>query len=194
MRGFTPLEIMNDSTKNFKKRFESRNQKFLTGFTLIETLVAIAVLTMIIIGPLNLAVKSISASLISQNQITAFYLGQEALEYIINVKDNNFLQSLDWLNGLNNCLGADGCYVDIPRNTINACVGICSLIKYDDAGGFYYNYQTGQNTIFIRTAKVTKINIQGNNDEARIQVTVQWLEKFGGQKSFTLQKDIFNWK
>ena len=164
------------------------------GFTLIETLVAITVLTMIIIGPLSLAAKSIGASLLSQNQITAFYLGQEALEYIINVKDNNFLQGLDWLNGLNNCLGADGCYVDIPRNTINACVGTCPLIKYDDTGGFYYNYQTGQNTIFIRTAKVTKINIQGNNDEARIQVTVQWLEKFGGQKSFTLQEDIFNWK
>jgi prepilin-type N-terminal cleavage/methylation domain-containing protein len=164
------------------------------GFTLIETLVAITVLTMVIIGPLSLAAKSIGASLVSQNQITAFYLGQEALEYITNVKDNNFLQSNDWLNGLNQCFGASGCYVDIPNNIINSCGGACPKIKYDESGGFYYNYQTGQDTIFIRRVKVSKINIGGAQDEAQIEVMVQWPEKFGGQKSFTLQKDIFNWK
>jgi prepilin-type N-terminal cleavage/methylation domain-containing protein len=164
------------------------------GFTLIETLVAISVLTMIIIGPLSLATKSIGASLVSQNQITAFYLGQEAIEYVLNIRDNNFLQSIDWLNGLNQCFGANGCYVDIPNNIINSCGANCPKIKYDGTGGFYYNYQTGQDTIFTRTVKITKINIGGAQDEARIEVTVQWLEKFGGQKSFTLQKDIFNWK
>ena len=164
------------------------------GFTLIETLVAITVLTMIIIGPLTLATKSIGAALTSQNQITASYLAQEAIEYVLNIRDNNFLQSLDWLTGLNQCFGANGCYVDIPNNIIKPCGGTCPNIKYDESSGFYYNYQTGQNTIFTRIAKVNKINIQGSNDEARIEVTVSWQEKFGGQKYFTLQEDIFNWK
>jgi len=164
------------------------------GFTLIETLVAISVLTMIIIGPLSLATKSIGASLVSQNQITAFYLGQEAIEYILNIRDNNFLQRLGWLTGLDSCLGINGCYVDVPNNTINSCSGSCPKIKYDGTGGFYYNYQTGQDTIFTRVVKIKKISIGGNEDEARIEVIISWPEKSGGQKSFTLQEDIFNWK
>ncbi|MCX6731698.1 MAG: prepilin-type N-terminal cleavage/methylation domain-containing protein [Candidatus Parcubacteria bacterium] len=162
------------------------------GFTLIETLVALTVLTMIIIGPLSLATKSIGASIFSQNQITASYLAQEAIEYILNIRDNNFLQNLNWLTGLDQCLGADGCYVDIPssNNNIVSCNNACPKIKYDGSGGYYYNYQTGQDTIFTRTIKITKIT----DDEARIDVTVSWQEKFGGQKSFTLQRNIFNWK
>lgn len=163
------------------------------GFTLIETLVAVTVLTMIIIGPMSLATKSISASLLSQNQITAFYLAQEAIEYILNVRDNNFLQSADWLNGLSPCWNINGCYADVPNNNLNACSANCPKIKYDETGGYYYNYQTGQDTIFTRIVKIDK-NIPGNADEAKIEVTVSWLEKFGGQKSFTLQKNIFKWK
>ncbi len=163
------------------------------GFTLIETLVAVTVLTMIIIGPLGLATKSISASLLSQNQITAFYLAQEAIEYVINIRDNNFLQGANWLNGLSPCWSANGCYADIPNNTLNGCSATCLKIKYDESGGYYYNYQTGQDTIFTRVVKIDK-NVPGNTDEAKIEVTVSWPEKFGGQKSFTLQKNIFYWK
>jgi prepilin-type N-terminal cleavage/methylation domain-containing protein len=167
------------------------------GFTLLETLVAVTILTMVIIGPLTLAINSISAAMISQNQIIAFYLAQEAIEYIGNIRDSNFLQGNDWLDGLADCAGADGCYVDIPHlsdfpNNITACIGECPKIKYDD-GGYYYNYQVGNDTIFIRTVKITP-NIGGNSDEVKVEVVAQWLEKFGGQKSFILQKNLFKWK
>ncbi len=167
------------------------------GFTLLETLVAVTILTMVIIGPLTLAINSISAAMISQNQITAFYLSQEAIEYIRNIRDSNFLQGNNWLKDLNKCFGANGCYVDIPHssnfpNNINSCGAQCSKIKYDD-GGYYYNYEVGNDSIFIRTVKITK-NIGGNPDEVMVEVMVQWTEKFGGAKSFTLQENLFKWK
>jgi prepilin-type N-terminal cleavage/methylation domain-containing protein len=164
------------------------------GFTLIETLVAITVLTMIIIGPLTLATRSIGASLFSQNQITASYLAQEAIEYILNLRDTNFLQGAGWLNGLGLCVSTPGndknCCVDIPKNNIKSYPNPCDYIKYDANNNFYYNYDIGDNTIFRRVIKITKIT----DDEAKIEVTVSWMEKFGGQKSFTLQREIFNWK
>jgi prepilin-type N-terminal cleavage/methylation domain-containing protein len=175
------------------------------GFTLLETLVAITILVTVITGPLALAVYSISASLISQNQITAFYLSQEAVEFIKNVRDSNILHGNSWLNGLENCIGEiNGCYIDIPHyydsstlfpptNIIQPCSGTCPKIQYDE-GGYYYNYQSGEETIFTRTVKITKINIGGGENEARIDVIIQWPEKFGGTKSFTLQQYIFNWK
>ncbi len=167
------------------------------GFTLIETLIALTVLLMIITGPLSLATKSISASVFSQNQITASYLAQEAVEYIINIRDNNSLQGNGWLDGLGLCIPTPGneknCCVDVRNDNIKSYPGQCDYIKYD-ASGLYYNYGIGESTIFKRIIKITKINIGGSNDEARIEVTVQWQEKFGGTKSFTLQEDIFDWK
>lgn len=162
------------------------------GFTLLETLVAVTILTMVIIGPLTLAINSISAAMISQNQIIAFYLSQEAIEYIGNIRDSNFLQGKNWLDGLADCAGVAGCYVDIPNNKITACIGECPKIKYDD-GGYYYNYVSGKEVIFTRTVKITP-NIGGNSDEVKVEVVAQWSEKFGGQKSFTLQKNLFKWK
>lgn len=168
-------------------------KKDVTGFTLIETIIAITVLVTTIVGPITLSVRSISAAIVSQNQITAFYLGQEALEYILNVRDSNLLQGEDWLNGLSPCWNTNGCYADVPRDNLSACSANCPKIKYDESGGYYYNYQTGQDTIFTRIIKIDK-NVPGNSDEARIEVTISWPEKFGGQKSFTIQRDIFNWK
>jgi type II secretory pathway pseudopilin PulG len=188
--GFTPLEIMNNNIKNLKKIIWARNQKFLTGFTLLETLVAVTILALVVIGPLTLAVKSISAAMISQNQIIAFYLSQEAMEYIGNIRDSNFLQGKNWLDGLADCAGASGCYVDIPNNKITACAGGCPKIKYD---GYYYNYASGEETIFTRTVRITP-NIGGNPDEIEVDVVAQWSERFGIQKSFIVQKNFFRWK
>lgn len=164
-----------------------------SGFTLIEALVAISVLVMSLTGPLTLAIKSISEAKISQNQMIAFYLAQEAEEYIRNRRDSNFLSGANWLTGLNNCWVANGCIVDIPNNQIINCGGGgCPNIKYDDSGQ-YYNYANGQNTIFKRTINIDRINIGGGLDEAKVAVTVEWPEKFG-VKSFTLEDHLFNWK
>lgn len=173
------------------------NIRRIDGFTLIEALVAISVLVMSLTGPLTLATKAISEAKISQNQMIAFYLAQEAEEYIRNRRDSNFLSGADWLNGLvsgsNNCGTANGCTVDIPNDQILNCTGGgCPNIKYD-ASVKYYNYTDGQNTIFKRTVKIDQINIGGGNNEAKVGVIVEWPEK-SGVKSFTLEDHLFNWK
>jgi len=52
---------------------KSRRKK---GFTLLETFVALSILTFVVIGPLTLASYSIRSASLSQNQLTAFYLAQ----------------------------------------------------------------------------------------------------------------------
>jgi prepilin-type N-terminal cleavage/methylation domain-containing protein len=168
-----------------------------SGFTLIEALVAISILVVSLTGPLTLAIKAISEAKISQNQMVAFYLAQEAEEYIRNRRDSNFLSGVSWLSGLNNCWAANGCVVDITEpvlgNQINGCGGGgCPNIKYDESGR-YYNYANGQNTIFKRTVNIDRINIGGGLDEAKVVVIVEWPEK-SGVKSFVLEDHLFNWK
>lgn len=165
------------------------------GFTLLETIVAIAILSLAIMGPLELAVRSIGMAGVSRNQITAFYLAQDAMEYVKNVRDTNFLTlGANWLDGLSDCRGASVCYVDVttdPSVSVKACTGDCPVLKYDN-NNHYYDYDIdSENTIFTRTVKIS--DVIGNINEVKVQVTVSWKEKTG-QKDFTIEDNIFNWK
>ena len=45
---------------------------------LIETLVAVTILSAAVVGPMVLSIKNIGTASVSQDQLVAFYLGQEA--------------------------------------------------------------------------------------------------------------------
>lgn len=163
------------------------------GFTLLETIIAMLILAFAIMGPLDLATRSIMAVSVSQNQITAFYLAQEAVEFVRNTRDTNFIEGEpDWLDGLNQCFGANNCYLDIPNQTINPCGAECPVIKYDRTTG-YYNYLSGDDTIFTRSARIQKLGEEGKENEANIRVTVSWEGKFGARE-IVIEENIFNWK
>ncbi|MES2213565.1 MAG: prepilin-type N-terminal cleavage/methylation domain-containing protein [Patescibacteria group bacterium] len=87
--------------------FNFKNSK---GFTLVETMVAIAILSVSITATFTAAQKGLQSSSYAKDQITAFYLIQDAMEYIENVRDINRIQSIaslssggsrvGWLTGL----------------------------------------------------------------------------------------------
>ena len=164
------------------------------GFTLIETLVAVTILSAAVVGPMVLSIKNIGTVSVSQDQLVAFYLGQEVFEYARNVRDTNILkESADWLDGLGNCKisGSVSCYIDVKNNTVNDCgtVACSNKFKFDGAN---YNYANGSETAFARTVKIEN-PVGVNNDEAKINVSVKWTGKYG-EKTMNLQDNIFNWR
>ncbi len=75
------------------------------GFTILETLVAIAILIIAITGPLAIVAQSLRSSYFSRDQITAYYLAQEAIEYVRNTRDTFGLDQTshsgeDWISTL----------------------------------------------------------------------------------------------
>jgi prepilin-type N-terminal cleavage/methylation domain-containing protein len=74
---------------------KSKNKHNKKGFTLIETLVAISILMISITGPMVFAAQGLQASMYARDQITAFYLAQDAVETVRNIRDNYAL----WLQG-----------------------------------------------------------------------------------------------
>lgn len=87
------------------------------GFTLVETLVAIAILMIAVAGPLTIANQALTAALGARNAMTATYLAQDGMEVIKHVKDNNVALSItDWKNGVYDiqCTGQNGNYCAIP--------------------------------------------------------------------------------
>jgi prepilin-type N-terminal cleavage/methylation domain-containing protein len=86
----------------FIQKYNSK--KTTRGFTLVETLVAISILVLALTGPLTIISQALKASYYSRDQIVAFYLAQESMEYIRNIRDENSLKtgaSVDsWLDGI----------------------------------------------------------------------------------------------
>lgn len=175
---------------------KNNSLKFKIGFTLIETLVAITILSAAVAGPMVLSIKNIGTASVSQDQLVAFYLGQEVFEYARNVRDTNLInESADWLGGLENCKisGSAGCYIDVIKNpvTVIDCgtVACSNKLKFD---GTNYNYASGDASIFIRTVKIEN-PVGSNSDEAKISVSVKWAGKYG-EKTMNLQDNIYNWR
>lgn len=61
------------------------------GFTLVETLIAVTILTFAISGPLYTASRALVAAEIARDQLTASYLAQEGIEYVRAMRDTEYL-------------------------------------------------------------------------------------------------------
>lgn len=91
--------------KNF---FDFKNQSANVGQTLIETIVAIAILTTGIIGGLALAIQSLSSSERVTNEIIATNLAREGVEAARHTRDNNWnhnnLEDCDYIASGQDCV------------------------------------------------------------------------------------------
>ncbi|HUD03143.1 MAG TPA: prepilin-type N-terminal cleavage/methylation domain-containing protein [Candidatus Paceibacterota bacterium] len=198
---------------NFFAKIKSR------GFTLVETLIAISVLAVTITGPLAIAQKGLQAALIAKDQITAFYLAQDAIEYIRYARDTNCLvagggssgcPAAQWLAGngsasqdvnLTPCVSSGGtaaCTIDVIALTQPAACagGVCSAINYDSTNN-YFTYASGAASIFTRTIKIISpvCGTSGspcNANEAAIAVTVTWKDPIS--HSITVNENIDDWQ
>lgn len=82
-----------------------------TGFTLVETILAISVISVAIATATQLTQSSLKMGRASMNQYIAFHLAEEGLEIVRNLRDSNWLQNKSWRDSL-----ADGTYT-IVKNT-----------------------------------------------------------------------------
>ncbi len=114
------------------------------GFSLIETLFAIAILMIALVGPMTLAWSSLSAANDARNEVTATYLAQESLEYVRNVRDQAVVQSLQgqsssWSDLVNSC--STGC--DIDPTLQSSIVSI-----FQDEGQQLYQEERGNYLVY----------------------------------------------
>ncbi|MFA5131703.1 MAG: prepilin-type N-terminal cleavage/methylation domain-containing protein [Candidatus Paceibacterota bacterium] len=98
-----------------KSLFTLRTRKSIKGFTLVETLVSIFVITMVILGPLTVAINASSYAKETKDTMIANYLAQEALELLHHQQDSVYIRCVTSDNA--NCplsVVGNGVY-EIPR-------------------------------------------------------------------------------
>ncbi|OHA08412.1 MAG: hypothetical protein A3A44_00210 [Candidatus Sungbacteria bacterium RIFCSPLOWO2_01_FULL_60_25] len=183
------------------------------GFTLVETVVALAVITGALVGPFLLSSRSIFNARYAKSRLIAANLAQEGIEIIRSYRDNNVLAGDSWDAGLD-----DGSYrVDVicagspcrPAQAGSAanfasCAGSCSdLIKFDSASGIY-SYSGTQETGFRRTVTIDRAPIDvgaGSRSDAGVAAEKQMFVKSvviwtDGRVSRAMQVDeiLYDWR
>lgn len=165
------------------------------GFTLIETLIAIAVLMIAIAGPLTIANKALVTALYAKNQSVATYLALEEMELLKNTKDvtvyntpSGTVDPLAWLNGFSSsCINSgQKCDLSIAAgySIKTACpTNGCQL--YITADG--YDHTGTQTTPFSRYFYLTQIA----PDDYQATVIVTWNEGTVSN-AVTLNSEIVN--
>ena len=167
-------------------------QKKIRGFTLMEAMVAIVILSVSVVAPISIAQKGLQSTYFARDQITAFYMAQEAIEYIRSNRDNAILQGGSWagtfLPAVSTCVSAgltSKCYVDLYNSggnfnpSITSCGGTCPVIKFHPSKYIYgYGLSGATNTKYTRDIKIQNPS-GGSADEAKIVVTVSWTSQIG---------------
>ena len=150
------------------------------GFTLVETLVAIAVLLLVIIGPMTVAQKGIQNAYFAKEQVTATFLAQEAIEAVREKRDADALSvykggtsNVDTADWMPSC--TSGCAYNVANNSFGACsfYNGC-LLKINDDGN--YNYTSGAGSPFTRIV-TTGTTMNGATP---VSVDVSWNAKIFG--------------
>ncbi len=197
---------MNRKIEN-KKIEKGRNRLRKAGFTLVESLVAIGILSLSIAGTFTAVQNGLRSSIMAKNQITAFYLTQEAMEFIKNIRDENALRTIsgtntNWLALLSAGAG-DPCYfgktctIDSPLKVATACsggFGTCPKINQNTAttsasfGLMGYTVGAGWTTTNFRR----EIQFQSvSADEVKVTISISWLAGVT-TKSFQVTETLFN--
>lgn len=179
------------------------------GFTLVETLIAIMVLTFAVVGPFQVAQGVLSSAYIARDQLIAAALAQEGMEYVREIRDSNYLYnahhgaSLTWLSGFDGTNGPDcyanACVVDPSQypgavpfvagvSVISCGDTICNNRKlYLSTSNIYNQQSSGAVTKFTRKMQLTQISAT----ETLLTVTVSWSEH--GAHSVVLTENLRNW-
>jgi len=182
-------------------------QKLQSGFTLIETLVAISVFSLSVVIMMSVLADGITDTNYTQDKIVAGYLAQEGIEYMRNLRDTLMLYDVNsasagWEAMKSKMIGASchqtsGCYFDddlvyssltesIKNLDMTACSGNCPILSYSASTGKYGYYGA---TIGFRR----KINFQLiNANEMKISSTVYWTQG-SGTYNVTFSENLYNW-
>ena len=171
------------------------------GFTLIETIIALAIFSASIVGLVSVTASGVANTNFAKNKLTASYLAQEGIELVRNMRDTELISPTgDWVSfttAVASCLSSGGCYIDPTDAFLSAtlCTGLqvqqnpdgCPTLDYSQFG--FYNYGSGITSIFTRIITVQELNL---GVEVRVTSTILW-QQGRANKRVIMTENLFNW-
>jgi type II secretory pathway pseudopilin PulG len=148
----------------FTPPWRGKQNKENRAFTLVETLVAISIFTVSLLGIMSVLASGISNTNYAKQKIVATYLAQEGIECIRNTRDNYVLYpGHTWVDFKNNLD-----FTTIPCPSIDPNSGFARVLYQD------------------RT--ILSLSL----DEVKIISDVSWTQP-SGTYHITFSENLFNW-
>lgn len=150
------------------KSFFRKNRIDSDGFTIVETLVAVTIMMISIIGPLTIAQKSLLAAVYAKDQVIASFLAQDLMENVINIIDTKKIDDASftvdtWLT--DNSEDYRWCHNESYHCPLH------TQSSYPQLNGVYTIYGSpNPQTRFSRKVNLTMVS----DNEALIKVSVRW--------------------
>lgn len=150
------------------------------GFTLVETLVALFILTMGLVPILVVGFSSRRIAETVESNVIAANLAQEGIEVVRALRDTNWVASTSFDVGL-----AGGDYeVTWDSTAVTPYAG--RYLTISPTG--IYGYGAGTTTVFQRKVSLSAPSAP----EIKVITTIMWSER-GTSKSFELEDHLFDW-
>ena len=181
------------------------------GFSLVEALVAIAILLTVISGVMLLVNQSIRTGQDISNRLAASYLASDAIEYLRYERDTKWLADgvgdfNEWVNNdLPDCEKTNiTCKVDTRKGAgkVTECNNKpCENLKYNSSEYVYgYDSSWGKSK-FTRKVEFIGINDlsddddndSNKDDELIVEVTVTWPQTGGDTGELVLTDTLSSW-
>lgn len=152
-----------------------------SGFSLIGVIVAVFILSIGMIGVLDLSQASLRAASLSQTRLIASGLAQEGIEMVRYMRRTQSDWS-DWYDAV-----SSGDY-RVQYDNSSLLPFSETPLKFNAASGLY-QYDSGDNSQFYRKIGLTKISA----DEVKVVVEVKW-QRGGAWRNLTAEDRLWNWK
>lgn len=166
------------------------------GFTILELVVGIFILTVAVTGIYVLVSRIFLHSRYLSSKMTAAYLSQEGVEIVRSIRDTNWIENRDWTADIFCCEPGGSCPSGVCEcNQCRADYASTDLepadgqpLELDSTGFFGYLDSSQGETEFERIIRVRKTN------EKYIEVCVetQWGPKTESYKVMACDK-LYNW-
>ncbi len=161
-----------------------------SGFTIVETMVAISILMIAVVGPMSIIGDSLSQIRTARDQVIAINLAQEGIEVVRQKRDSNMLARWNettpttlWSAGL----AAGNYIISAPTLELISCFG-CVMAVYLDVNNFYTQGSVTTATQFSRVVNISDIV---SAREKSVTSTVTWKTSVGVNKTITVSESIF---
>lgn len=157
------------------------------AFTLLEVIVAITVLTIAVGGSFALIQQTMVAASLTQSKLVAYYLAQEGIELVRNIRDSNWLEqranpTVLWDEGLE----PGDWEGDLNDTGLVQPFAEGRFLNIDSEG--FYSYAAGTPTPFKRKISITELG----SDTLEVGVQVFWSER-GRDHNIEVTEHLYNW-